>query len=239
MKTYKLIINNEKYEAKILEYSGSHAKISVNGNDYIIQIEDDAHSTIPKLTRPEKASAMAPNFTKGTDANSGEVRSPLPGVIVTISVKEGDIVKKGQQIISLEAMKMESEIAAPTDGKISKIHVREKNPVQEGDLLITIECDEVCVTTPTPKSSRQTPKPPSAQVTQSIDNIVRAPLPGVVLDLKVGIGDVIGKDDVVLILEAMKMESEISSSLSGKVVKLFVQKGASVQDGDPLIELEV
>ncbi len=237
MKTYKLIINNERYEAKIMEYSGSHAKININGTEYVIQIEDDAQSTIPKLTRPEKASAMAPSFTKGSDVNSGEVRSPLPGVIVSISVKEGDKVKKGQQIISLEAMKMESEIAAPTDGKISKIHVREKNPVQEGDLLITIECDEVCVTTP--KSSRQTPNPPSAQVTQSIDNIVRAPLPGIVLDLKVGIGDVISKDDVVLILEAMKMESEISSSISGKVVKLYVQKGASVQDGDPLIELEV
>jgi len=53
MKTYKLLINNEHFEAKIVEYSPTHAKINLNGTEYLVQIEDDKIHNIPKLAVQE------------------------------------------------------------------------------------------------------------------------------------------------------------------------------------------
>jgi len=236
VKTYKLIIGGQRYEASVLEYTPSHAKIKINGTDYYIQIEDDTQSKIPVLPQQEKAVPLAAAFSSGYSSDTGEIRAPLPGVISRIPVKEGDKVKKGQTILVLEAMKMESEIATPVDCVIGSIHVQERAPVHEGDLLMTLEDVETPKRT-SARSSRKKPAPQPAPVTRD-DNIVRAPLSGTIIDLKAGIGDSIERGQVLLILEAMKMESEIHSPLGGKIAKIHVQKGASVQEGDPLVEME-
>ena len=64
---------------------------------------------------------------------------------------------------------------------------------------------------------------------------VKAPMPGSVLDVKVKEGDKIEEGDVLLILEAMKMENEMSASRTGTVAKVLVKKGDAVNSGDPLI----
>ncbi len=236
MKTYKLIIGGQRYEAKIVEYTSSQARININGTDYLVQIEDDMLPKAPVLPQQEQAVPLAPAFSSDFASGSGELRAPLPGVIASIKVKEGEAVKKGQTILVLEAMKMESEIAAPLDCTIGRIHVKERAPVQEGDLLMTLEGVEV-KEKPAPKPARPQPAPtPVPQAAR--DGVVRAPLPGVIVDVKVSIGDMVREDQAVVILEAMKMESEIHSNLVGRVRKIHVRKGDSVQEGDPLIELE-
>ncbi|MBW6513146.1 MAG: biotin/lipoyl-binding protein [Candidatus Syntrophosphaera sp.] len=236
MKTYKLIIGGQRYEAQVLEYSSDHAKININGTDYLIQIEDDTQSQIPVLPQQEKAVPLAAAFSSGFSADTGEIRAPLPGVISSLRVQEGDAVKKGQTILVLEAMKMESEIAAPVDCVIGSIHVKEHAPVQEGDLLMTLEGVEISAKQ-VAKPARQQASPAPAE-TKTRDGIIRAPLPGTIIELKVRPGETISEQQVLLILEAMKMESEIHSSLAGKVKQIHVQKGDSVQEGDPLVELE-
>ena len=67
------------------------------------------------------------------------MKSPLPGVILDIKVKEGDMVKKGQVIIILEAMKMENNINADRDGKVTSIKVSKGDSVLEGTDLVIIE----------------------------------------------------------------------------------------------------
>jgi biotin carboxyl carrier protein len=67
------------------------------------------------------------------------VKSPLPGVILDIKVKEGDTVKRGQTIIILEAMKMENNINANKDGKVAEIKVNKGDSVLEGTDLVIIE----------------------------------------------------------------------------------------------------
>ena len=237
MKTYKLRINGVKFDARVMEYTETQAKININGTDYVILIEEDNPHQVPKLASQDKAVPLAPSFSSGFEAGTGELRAPIPGVIASIKVKEGDKVSKGQTIITLEAMKMESEIAAPADGVIGKISVKERSPVQEGDLLMIIKGEQV-KEKPASRPSRNgnaasAPCPP--QVT---DNVMRAPLPGLVIELLVKAGDMIDTDSTVLILEAMKMESEIHSTLKGRVSKVHVGKGDSVQEGDPLIEVE-
>ncbi len=65
--------------------------------------------------------------------------------------------------------------------------------------------------------------------------VISAPMPGAILDVKVKEGDEVAQDDVLLILEAMKMENEITSPIAGKVLQISVAKGASVNSKDKLI----
>lgn len=67
---------------------------------------------------------------------------------------------------------------------------------------------------------------------------MRAPIPGLVMDVLVKEGENVNSDTTILILEAMKMESEIHSTVSGKISKVYVSKGDSIQEGDPIIEVE-
>jgi len=236
MKTYKLLINNEHFEAKILEYSPTHARINLNGTEYLVQIENDKIDSVPKLAAQEKAVPLAPAFSSNADLFSGEIRAPLPGVIVTIPVSEGDEVKAGQSILIIEAMKMQSEIASPFDGKIEKILVKERAPVKEGDLLMKITGVDI-KSPPISTSPKHSPEKESEK-TGNKDKILRAPLPGTIMDIKVQVNDYVKEGDIVLILEAMKMESDIYSPRTGKVSKVYVHKEDLVQDNDPLIEFE-
>ena len=65
-----------------------------------------------------------------------------------------------------------------------------------------------------------------------------APMPGIVLEVKKNIGDKVSKDEVVVVLEAMKMESEIASPWEGTVVQVATSKGAYVNSGDLLVVIE-
>jgi hypothetical protein len=49
MKSYKLLINGERYDARVLEYTSTHAKININGHDYMVQIEEDDSGDVPRL----------------------------------------------------------------------------------------------------------------------------------------------------------------------------------------------
>ncbi len=66
---------------------------------------------------------------------------------------------------------------------------------------------------------------------------VNAPMPGNILDVKVSVGDTVAEGDVLMILEAMKMENEILAPAAGKVASVQVAKGASVNSGDVLVVL--
>lgn len=67
---------------------------------------------------------------------------------------------------------------------------------------------------------------------------IKTPLPGVIIDVKVNVGDTVAKGQTVAILEAMKMENNISSDRDGKVASIAVSKGETVADGAILITLE-
>ena len=66
-------------------------------------------------------------------------------------------------------------------------------------------------------------------------SVINAPLPGVVLDIKVKVGDTVKKGDTIIVLEAMKMENNIQSTTDGTISKVSVEKGASVLEGMELI----
>ena len=75
----------------------------------------------------------------GAATADGAVISPMPGRVISIDVRQGDAVSKGQKLLTLEAMKMEHSLAAPFDGIVSELGAEAGAQVSEGDLLVRVE----------------------------------------------------------------------------------------------------
>ena len=105
-------------------------KVNVNGTAYEVEIEEMTGAPTVAAA-PVAASAAAP-----AASGAGEsITSPMPGNILAA----GDMVKKGQVLMVLEAMKMENEIMAPQDGKVTSVAVAKGAAVESGALLCTIQ----------------------------------------------------------------------------------------------------
>ena len=140
MKTYKMKINGEKYDAKIKKYKNFQVVVEVNGIDYEIELEKaDRKKTV--IVRSEKSKPVldvVKTPAKPVVASAGSVLAPIPGFVLRLLVKESDNVNAGDTVLILEAMKMESEIASTATGIIKIINVKEGASVQEGEVLIEV-----------------------------------------------------------------------------------------------------
>jgi len=101
----------------------------VNGNQRAITVLDKSYQ------KGETISAMV----FADPDNKNEIGASIPGTVTKIMVKEGDQVKAGQNLIVLEAMKMEAQIVAPVGGKVISVNVTEGHQVKNGELLLKIE----------------------------------------------------------------------------------------------------
>ena len=145
MKTYKFKINGKDYDVTIGEAEGKMLQVNVNGADYQVELENAPVAApaapvtaAPAAATPAPAATAAPAAPKAPTGAGEKVNSPLPGVMVEVSVKEGQAVKTGQKVAVLEAMKMENEISASKDGTITAIHVNKGDSILEGAPIVTI-----------------------------------------------------------------------------------------------------
>lgn len=142
MSTYKFKISGKEYNVTIGDIENKIAKVNVNGTDYEVELENQpAAAPAPAPAAPAAAAQAAPAAAAPAAKPAGpgvKVTSPLPGVIIEVSVKEGQAVKAGQKVAVIEAMKMENEIAATQDGTISAIHVAKGDSVLEGADIVSI-----------------------------------------------------------------------------------------------------
>ena len=139
MKEYKFKINGKDYAVTIGEAEGKLLSVNVNGANYQVELENAPVAAPVQASTPAAPAAVAPAAAPAAPAGAGEkVNSPLPGVIVEVSVKEGQAVKAGQKVAVLEAMKMENEIPAPKDGTITAIHVQKGDSILEGAPVVSI-----------------------------------------------------------------------------------------------------
>ncbi|WP_145267333.1 pyruvate carboxylase [Calycomorphotria hydatis] len=91
-------------------------------------------TVIDKSLEPETAAAI-----KADPNNPNHIGSTMPGMVVLVAIQPGDNVKKGQKLLSLEAMKMETMINAEKDGKVAEVLVTAGKQVETGDLLVVVE----------------------------------------------------------------------------------------------------
>lgn len=143
MRKYQFTIRGNKYEVEIQNIEDNIADIEVNGSKYQVEIHHELKtSKTPKLTRPKVVPSTEANISKTSNPSErkggGGIKAPLPGTILEMKVKEGDVVKFGDTILIMEAMKMENNITADKEGKIEKLLVKAGDSVLEGDLLVEI-----------------------------------------------------------------------------------------------------
>ncbi len=145
MKEYKLKINGNDYNVVINDVQDSVASVEVNGSNFKVEFEKPiikptAIKVVKTATAAPAVTAAAPKPAAAPAPTAGgtTVSSPLPGVILEVSVKEGDTVKTGQKVLVLEAMKMENIIEATADGVIKSIKVNKGDSVLEGAPLVII-----------------------------------------------------------------------------------------------------
>lgn len=144
MKKFKYTINGHDYEVTVNNVGETVADVEVNGEAYKVQIEPTEKKPAIKIRRAAEAPTTAggdPVVSRpaAAPAGQGSIKTPLPGIIVKINCKVGDVVKRGQNLLVLEAMKMENNISADRDGTVSAIRVNEGDSVMEGDDLIILE----------------------------------------------------------------------------------------------------
>lgn len=113
--------------------------------------------------------------------------------------------------------------------------------VEKGEAILLDEYEAVAPTAaPATPVAVNTAAPVAAQApvgTAASASAVKSPLPGTVLDVRVSVGQTVKKGDVVMLIEAMKMENEINASKDGKITNVYVAKGAKVEQGSPLFDL--
>ncbi|MGF1678560.1 MAG: biotin/lipoyl-containing protein [Candidatus Methylacidiphilales bacterium] len=124
-------------------------RITIEGKAYDVSVEvlqeaAGALPTAPLVRSTSTAGASvslpsaAPAPSRPTEAGAGSVPSPLAGKIVSIEVSTGQAVKEGDELITMEAMKMNTHVFAPLSGTVTKILVNEGDAVEEGQILIEL-----------------------------------------------------------------------------------------------------
>ena len=114
--------------------------INVNGNSYVVEVEEltDGEVVVSAPVAAPVAKAAPAPAAKPVAAGGAEVTAPMPGNVLKLAVAEGATVKKGDKILVLEAMKMENDINAVADGVVA-FAVKSGESVETGAVLAYIK----------------------------------------------------------------------------------------------------
>ncbi len=130
--SFHIIKDHKSYSADIVkaDYAEKSFVIMINGNKYTIVVKDKFDELLKTLGMDSLNSAKV-----------NEIKSPMPGLVIDIRVSEGSVVKKGDAVIVLEAMKMENILKSPADGVVKKINVKKGTAVEKNQVLIAFNSD--------------------------------------------------------------------------------------------------
>lgn len=124
---FSLILDGKSYESYVYQ-NEDEWEVLLRGRQYQVNVEDEREKRL-------KAAAG------GGVAEGGEfhLKAPMPGLVVTIPVAEGQEVKKGQVLIILESMKMQNELKSPRDGVVDRVRVKAGESVEQKQTLLSIQ----------------------------------------------------------------------------------------------------
>lgn len=100
----------------------------VGGRQYTVSLVDERAQRLAAIT----------NAVAG-GSQRVDVRAPMPGLVVSVPIAVGQIVKRGDRLVVLQAMKMENELTSPQAGRVSAIHAEESQTVEQGFVLVSLE----------------------------------------------------------------------------------------------------
>lgn len=120
-RSFNVEVLNVKHDEKIFE-------LKVNGNIYAVQLKDHYDELLHQLGMDTMSSHQV-----------NDLKAPMPGLVIAVNVSEGQTVKKGDILITLEAMKMENTLKAGADAVIKKIVVKKGSAVEKNEILIYMQ----------------------------------------------------------------------------------------------------
>ena len=125
--SFHILKNNKAYNATVesVDYKTKTFNMKINGTLFVVKINDKYDRLIDKL-----------GMKVGTTQKIGDVKAPMPGLVLEVAVAVGETVSKGDKMLILEAMKMENVIKAVGDGIVKAIHITKGTAVEKGQLLI-------------------------------------------------------------------------------------------------------
>jgi biotin carboxyl carrier protein len=106
-------------------------EVVVDGWRFEVEVEPEQRAALRDKARRDRGDAG--------HSGPAEVRARIPGVVVSVAVAPGDAVEAGQQLLVVEAMKMQNELRAPRAGTVERVMVGERSTIEVGDLLVVIE----------------------------------------------------------------------------------------------------
>ncbi len=142
MRKYKFTVRGNEYEVEIKGFEKNIIKMDVNGSAYKVELHKEIKtSKTPTLVRSAIVNPKGSHKLPKPEGASAKltIKAPLPGIILSLYVKEGDMVKKGDKLLMYEAMKMENLVLAERDGQISNIKVNVGDNVLQEDPLLELE----------------------------------------------------------------------------------------------------
>ncbi len=165
--------------------------------------------------------AEAPKAAAATAGNGPVFNAPMGGTVMEIRVKPGDTVKPGDIVLVYEAMKMENDLACTLGGVVKQILVNEGDVMATDQPLIEFVAEGAAA-----------PAPAAA----GPGEVMKAPMGGTVLELKVKPGDAVKVGDTLLVYEAMKMENNLVSDRAGVVSRFLIDEGDVMATDQPIVE---
>lgn len=123
---YTLLLNNQSFEA-FVDQGDESWRVLLRGDQYDVSVVD------------ERAARLAKS-AGSSSSQSGEfnLKAPMPGLIVSVPVSEGQAVKKGDILIILESMKMQNELKSPRDGTVARVRAKGGDSVEQNQVLMTV-----------------------------------------------------------------------------------------------------
>ena len=111
--------------------TGRLVEVVVDGWRFEVEVEPEQRAALRERARRNRGDAG--------HSGPAEVHAIIPGVVVSVAVAPGDTVTAGQQLLVVEAMKMQNELKAPRAGTVERVTVGERSTIEVGDLLVVIE----------------------------------------------------------------------------------------------------
>ena len=123
---YSLILDGKSHEAYVAS-GDNNWQVLLRGRLFPVTVEDEREKRLRSAAG-------------GGVAETGEfhLRAPMPGLVVTIPVEEGQLIKKGQVLLILESMKMQNELKSPRDGTVGRIRVKAGETVEQKQTLLSV-----------------------------------------------------------------------------------------------------
>jgi biotin carboxyl carrier protein len=126
---FNILLNNRSYSAVVLaaDYVNKSFSVRIDSHVFSLSVKDRFDILAEQL-----------GFSTKSAKKANEIKAPMPGMVLSVMVSEGQEVKMGESVLILEAMKMENVIKAPADCMIKHIKVKQGSAVEKSQVLIEL-----------------------------------------------------------------------------------------------------